>query len=812
MVSDSSPSSLSSPTSRSHWQHRQVLLQRVRHYWIEGVLATTQQDHARLEIALVERWDLVGCAPERTWDAIAHAERPLPMGTSLMDYWQRLGPGSSLLILGAAGAGKTTALLELGRDLLDRAAIDPEQPLPVILNLASWRSRSVSAGESPQTWMDWLLEELRIRYQLSPTIALSWLDGQELLLLLDGLDEVPWPHRQRCIAALNDFKQRHSLLGMVVCSRLQAYLDLEEHRLQFQSAIALQPLSWEQVQNCFTALGPELATVKAWVDNDPALQELLTTPLMLRMLIQAGTKAVSGLVTPVLTPAAYRTHLLNTYIDRMLGQPDPTSPIPPSQLRYWLARLAYRLTQQSQTIFALDNLQPQWLRELEVEADGLFRAFPSPNRSPNRPYQTYVTGIVLGCGLVGASLGGLVLGPGGIALGGGLGAAIGWQPRVTDRIEPVTQVWWSWEAASRGVVIGGLAGLSAGFTTGTLGGGLLGLISGGVMGGWLGGLVRPQGSRPREGVTSDPNHGIWRSLQNTAVFAGVGALLGGMSGAGFAWLVGGNPWQGLLTGGLLIGSLLGLHKGGLASLKHGWLRWLLYRQGELPWNVRQFLEAGAERLCLHQVGGHYAFVHRLLQTQFAATIAHEYSERIHLNPNDADAYAKRAALSTTLGDLDAAERDYDRVIALQPDWLEAYAARSWVRYQQGDYPGTLADYACLLDRAPALAQSLTYKPTAVSNLQGSVGKSDTDQTVHLQAGKQDAYPTNVLTVLNDDIHSFEQVIAVLSHYLPGVDHNRARHLAQRIHQEGQAIVWEGPAPLVALYQIQLQQTGLTVVA
>ncbi|UZQ55819.1 ATP-dependent Clp protease adaptor ClpS [Trichothermofontia sichuanensis B231] len=820
MVPNSSPDSLSLSASRSHWQHRQVLLQRVRHYWIEGVLATSQQDQARLEIALVERWDLVGSVRERTWDAIARAERPLPMGTSLMDYWQRLGLGSSLLILGAAGAGKTTALLELGRDLLDRATLDPEYPLPIILSLASWRSRSVAAGASPQTWMDWLLEELRVRYQLSPTITLSWLDGQNLVLLLDGLDEVPWPHRQRCIAALNDFKQRHSLLSMVVCSRLPAYLDLGEHRLHVQSAIALQPLSWEQVQNCLTTLGPELAAVKAWVDSNPALQELLTTPLMLRLLIQAGTEAVSGLVTPVPTAAAYRTHLLNTYVDHLLGRPDPTSPLPPSQLRYWLARLAYRLTQQSQTLFALDNLQPQWLRDLEGGTDGLFRASPSPNR----PYRTYVTGIVLGCGLVGASLGVWLLGPGGIALGGGLGAAIGWQPRVTDRIEPVTQVWWSWEAASRGVVIGGLAGLSAGFTTGTLGGGLLGLISGGVMGGWLGGLVRPQGSRPREGVVSDPNHGIWRSLQNAAVFAGVGAVLGGMSGAGFAWLVGGDPWQGLLTGGLLTGSLLGLHKGGLASLKHGWLRWLLYRQGELPWNVRQLLEAGAERLCLHQVGGHYAFIHRLLQTHFAAMLAEEYSERIHLNPNDADAYAQRAALYATLGDLDAAAQDYDRVIALQPDWLEAYAARSWLRYQRGDYPGTLADYAFLLDRAPALAQSLTYKPTAV---QGYTSELGTDQVMPLpasgqaaecgraqdsKASGQAAYPTDVLTVLNDDIHSFEQVIAVLSHYLPGVDRDRARQLAQRIHQEGKAIVWEGPVPLVALYQIQLQQMGLTVVA
>ncbi|WP_448564972.1 NACHT domain-containing protein, partial [Trichothermofontia sp.] len=280
MVPNASPASLPPLSDRSHWQHRQVLLQRVRRYWIEGVLTNHQPSHARLDIALAECWDRVGYSPERTWDAMVPAERPLPPNTTLMDYWQQLGPGSSLLILGAAGAGKTTALLELGRDLLDLAATDTTHPLPVILNLASWRS--------PGTLTEWLIEELRIRYQLSPTIALSWLDRQELLLLLDGLDEVPSPHRPSCIVALNTFKQRHSLLGMVVCSRLSAYLE-GEHRLQVQSTIALQPLSWSQVRTYLATSGPAFATVENWVANDPVLQELLTTPLMVTLLLQAGT-------------------------------------------------------------------------------------------------------------------------------------------------------------------------------------------------------------------------------------------------------------------------------------------------------------------------------------------------------------------------------------------------------------------------------------------------------------------------------------------------------------------------------------------
>ena len=39
--------------------------------------------------------------------------------------------------LGAPGAGKTTLLLQLVHDLLQRAAQDPEQPIPVVFPLSS---------------------------------------------------------------------------------------------------------------------------------------------------------------------------------------------------------------------------------------------------------------------------------------------------------------------------------------------------------------------------------------------------------------------------------------------------------------------------------------------------------------------------------------------------------------------------------------------------------------------------------------------------------------------------------------------------
>ena len=61
--------------------------------------------------------------------------------------------GGGLLILGAPGAGKTTVLLQLCEQLLDRAERDLDQPMPVVANLDSWAGQRLPLDV-------WLVEEL----------------------------------------------------------------------------------------------------------------------------------------------------------------------------------------------------------------------------------------------------------------------------------------------------------------------------------------------------------------------------------------------------------------------------------------------------------------------------------------------------------------------------------------------------------------------------------------------------------------------------------------------------------------------------
>ncbi len=62
----------------------------------------------------------------------------------------------SLLVLGEPGAGKTTMLLELARDLLSRAERDPIKPMPVIFSLSAWTEAKPSLAE-------WLVDELNAK-------------------------------------------------------------------------------------------------------------------------------------------------------------------------------------------------------------------------------------------------------------------------------------------------------------------------------------------------------------------------------------------------------------------------------------------------------------------------------------------------------------------------------------------------------------------------------------------------------------------------------------------------------------------------
>src|SRR6266540_4372517 len=205
--------------------------------------------------------------------------------------------------------------------------------------------------------------------------------------------------------------------------------------------------------------------------------------------------------------------------------------------------------------------------------------------------QLRADGVLVG-GLRGGLRGGLLIGLTS-ALGGGPGVGLRGGLRGTlagrfENIKVIETLGWSW---SRDVLVGVLVGvLASGLASGLVFGLVLGLV---------GGLVAGLGGNEMNSRTT-PNQGIHRSARSMLVVG--------------------------LVSGLVFGLVFGIDYGGRAVFQHYTLRWLLYRNGSLPFrDLVPFLDYCAERIFLRKVGGGYIFVHRLLMEHFASL----YSEQSH---------------------------------------------------------------------------------------------------------------------------------------------------------------------------------------
>jgi DNA polymerase III delta prime subunit len=328
------------------------LLRQVRADWISGVL-----DQSIHSVVLDLDKELRGDAVAHPWSSIAElpdrTRRRLPPGQSVTSLFDRVGGG--LLILGEAGSGKTITLLELARDLLNRAEADSKLGIPVYFNLSTWNQR-LTLGE-------WLAKEFS-RYDVSRKQARIWLRAQRVLLLLDGLDEVRPESRAACIEAINAFKRNIGTSGIAVCSRLDEYSALRPLRLELRGAACLEPLSPEQVEAYLARSGPRLGALREVLRTDQQLQTLASTPLMLSIMSLAyhdlPAEALQGEALDSLEER--RTHLFTAYVRRMFARlGERRLPFPPPRTLHWLTWLARGMRRHSESLFLIERLQPDWL-------------------------------------------------------------------------------------------------------------------------------------------------------------------------------------------------------------------------------------------------------------------------------------------------------------------------------------------------------------------------------------------------------------------------------------------------------------------
>lgn len=641
------------------------LAEAVERTWIGGVLLPSVPPGRELPVGWRERQDLVRPpGPRERSEAAGSREGGTTLigDRALLDLL--LTRGGQLLILGAPGSGKTTALLQVTRGLLALARRDSHHQVPVVLNLASWGRRGRGDLAS------WIVEEVAVVYQAGRAAARQWLADHRLLPILDGLDEVAAESRQACAAAIDAFLGEHGLWGLVVASRTREYTVLRP--LPLRGAIELEPLSSDQVVGHFAA-----SSVAADLAEDPGLRELASSPLFLSLLEKtsraAGASAFAS--TTAMTSADLRQRVLSAYVTAMLGDSPEGSRFSTERLRCTLSWLASRMRERGASLFQVEGLQPSWLATrgqlwayallsrciggllLLVSgwstgfplafgaAAGLFvglldvrnlaRTTPQERRRPWRHLLLAVVGL-LAC-YVGTSVlwygtwnGTRLVMPAVLnaILFTGLLARRGARRDGDCDIQPTEELVWL-GLSRRGALVGAVLPVATAsiFLQLALKGRswdsveVLLVVIFGIFGGLVGGVLGGIGARPIPAKTL-PNQGIWRTLRNATLLALGTALiimaLGVLASLLAASITTSELLQTTTAGMSTFGVWVALAFGGLDVLQHFVLRLLLALRSPLPFLFPRILDHAVERELLRRAGGSYLFLHPLLLDHFAS--------------------------------------------------------------------------------------------------------------------------------------------------------------------------------------------------
>jgi DNA polymerase III delta prime subunit len=582
-------------------ENRQFILSQVQNNRVADILENLlyysydeQLLPLSLRVRVGSRYDLVLSDP-------LEPAQTMPSGTTITQVFDQAG--GELLILGEAGAGKTTKLLELARDLFEQAQGNESASIPVVLMLSSWATKKLPLEK-------WVVEELKAKYDIPSQIGKAWTKGKQLLLLLDGLDEVGPGALTECIEAINEY-YRKLHRSLVVCSRREEYLN-QLGRLALHTAVTVQPLASEQVDAYFdslTAKGEDVEGLKQALSLSKDLRTLATTPLFLTVLIHAyhGKPAQELLALGKAASTKEQRHVLfHDYVERMLQREGTHIHAPIQQTKRWLAWLARQMIVDKQSELYLEQFQPDWLPKRQ-------RAFYQWN---------IVLVVVLVVGLVDGLVDGLLFGlriglvdaqPRVLVAGIGIGLFFG----LKTKIKPMETLIWSWKELVSLLVVGLVGGLVVGLVVGIR----IGLVVGLVVGLVFELLSELLFGFFKRSVLS-PNERIRRSIKNGLVFGLVGGsafgLFGGSAFGSVFGLFGGSAFG--LFGELLFGLRVGLFFGLGAAIQHYTLRFWLWRAGytPTPWQYVAFLDDTVEQLFLRKVGGGYIFRYPLLQDYFAS--------------------------------------------------------------------------------------------------------------------------------------------------------------------------------------------------
>ncbi|MEM9274065.1 MAG: NACHT domain-containing protein [Cyanobacteria bacterium P01_F01_bin.143] len=219
-----------------------------------------------------------------------------------------------LMVLGNPGGGKSTFLKRLGLEAFNE---DRDKFLhdciPVMLELKKFANKEVDL-------IDAIAEEFKhFGFPPSKEFALKALESGKLMVLLDGLDEVPNEFTNSVMDAIDNLVTRYEKNRFIASCRIAAYRSNFKHDFQ---VIQLADFDDDQIKqfitNWFsTELDKQTETAKkCWEtldnENNKAAKELAQTPLLLTFLCLVYNRKQSFPPT--------RSRLYNKALDILLDE------------------------------------------------------------------------------------------------------------------------------------------------------------------------------------------------------------------------------------------------------------------------------------------------------------------------------------------------------------------------------------------------------------------------------------------------------------------------------------------------------------
>ncbi|WP_169155914.1 NACHT domain-containing protein [Brasilonema bromeliae] len=291
-----------------------------------------------------------------------------PTGTKVFDIFDNeMDDKRTLLILGEPGSGKTTILADLTNELIERAREDKNHPIPIILNLSSWKEK--------QTIDEWIVEQLKDFYQVPKEKGWNFVQQKQLLLLIDGFDELKSVSQKSCVRELNKFITTYDSTRIVVCSRTDEDNENEEREellqeLTSQIVVRLKPLDLEKaVQYLNDNSVPDW--LKELVNTNNQLQILIKLPLFLYLIIEVYKSDKNSQQKTDFLQEDSEDEIWNKifykYIEKQLekwkSNPNYSEKVNKEEVNRYLKWLAKQMHKENQTDFLIEKMQPKWLSQ-----------------------------------------------------------------------------------------------------------------------------------------------------------------------------------------------------------------------------------------------------------------------------------------------------------------------------------------------------------------------------------------------------------------------------------------------------------------